>query len=121
MDFPNCVNYSVKLDGNNKVIEKSMLINVRGSELGVVIATFNSMRGRLNGDLAGAALPRLPEVRPQVMVLEPEEHQRSNNPGPCERCGAAMVLKIARKGPRIGQQFWACCAYSKGCLSTKPA
>jgi hypothetical protein len=120
MDFPNCVNYSVKLDGNGRVLEKSMLINVRGSELSTVIATFNSMRGRLNGDLAGASLPKLPDVRPQVALAEPEE-KHDDYPGPCSRCGAGLVKRIARKGRFAGQEFWACCGYSRGCTFTLPA
>jgi hypothetical protein len=123
MDTPYQINYAVKFGGpmGDKIIEKSLLINIRGEQLPVVVANFQTLRSRLNGDLAGATLPKLPDARPNIMVLEPQEEQQSNYPGNCERCGAAMVLKVARKGPHAGQQFWACCAYSKGCLSTKPA
>lgn len=28
--------------------------------------------------------------------------------GPCPRCGSALVLRTARKGPQAGKQFWGC-------------
>ena len=28
--------------------------------------------------------------------------------GSCPRCGSALVLRTARKGPQAGKQFWGC-------------
>jgi len=121
MDSPFAINFAVKEVGG-KVIEKSLLLNVRGSELSTIISNFQAIRVRLNGDLSGASLPQLPEARPQVAVIEPEAQQDEYPyPGNCERCGAAMFLRTARRGKNIGSKFWSCGAYSRGCLSTKPA
>ena len=34
---------------------------------------------------------------------------------PCPQCGASMVLREARKGPRSGEHFWVCSRRSDGC------
>lgn len=39
----------------------------------------------------------------------------------CQKCGAVMVLKTARKGVNSGNQFWSCSNYrSTGCNFTLP-
>ena len=38
----------------------------------------------------------------------------------CPRCGNAMVLRTARRGPNAGGQFWGCSGYPR-CRATKPA
>ena len=40
-----------------------------------------------------------------------------NNPT-CPRCDSEMVLRTARKGKNVGQQFWGCSRYPK-CRATK--
>jgi restriction system protein len=37
----------------------------------------------------------------------------------CPFCGAAMVLRTAKKGPNVGEKFWGCSAFPK-CRATKP-
>jgi restriction system protein len=44
-------------------------------------------------------------------------------PGPtktCPKCGAAMVLRTAKQGPSVGQQFWGCANFPR-CRATAPA
>ena len=36
----------------------------------------------------------------------------------CPACGAHMVMRTARKGARVGSQFWGCCKYPQ-CKGTK--
>ena len=46
---------------------------------------------------------------------------RKNQRNPiCPRCGNAMVLRTATKGPNSGGQFWGCSGFP-GCRATKPA
>jgi restriction system protein len=37
----------------------------------------------------------------------------------CPLCGAEMVLRTAKKGPKIGAKFWGCSTFPK-CRATKP-
>lgn len=37
----------------------------------------------------------------------------------CTKCGSPMVVRVAKKGRRAGQEFWGCSAYPK-CRSTLP-
>lgn len=44
---------------------------------------------------------------------------RENRRNPtCPRCGQAMVLRTARRGPNAGRQFWGCSGYPQ-CRATK--
>lgn len=44
---------------------------------------------------------------------------RSAKPPTCAICGKAMVLRTARKGPKVGSQFWGCSGYPE-CRATLP-
>lgn len=37
----------------------------------------------------------------------------------CPRCGSAMVIRIARRGPNAGNDFWGCAQFSAGCRGTR--
>jgi restriction system protein len=41
------------------------------------------------------------------------------NKNTCPVCGAEMVLRTAKKGPKAGEKFWGCQAFPK-CRGTKP-
>jgi restriction system protein len=38
----------------------------------------------------------------------------------CPKCGSAMVLRTAQRGPQAGQQFWGCSQFPR-CRATEPA
>ncbi len=44
-------------------------------------------------------------------VLNVQTATSPNQPPSCPRCGSAMVLRTARKGPNAGGQFWGCPRY----------
>jgi hypothetical protein len=44
----------------------------------------------------------------------------ANEPVACPKCGAAMILRTAKKGGDAGKQFWGCLAFPK-CRGTLPA
>ena len=46
-------------------------------------------------------------------------HQGASPKPLCPRCGAEMTLRIAKKGPNSGGQFWGCTAFPK-CRGTLP-
>jgi ssDNA-binding Zn-finger/Zn-ribbon topoisomerase 1 len=41
------------------------------------------------------------------------------NKNTCPVCGAEMVLRTAKKGPKAAEKFWGCPAFPK-CRGTKP-
>jgi restriction system protein len=52
--------------------------------------------------------------------VQTEPDDRSDPAGPaCPKCGKAMVLRTARKGPRAGSRFWGCPGYPD-CKGTLP-
>jgi len=50
---------------------------------------------------------------------EPKPLNKKSNDNICPLCGAEMVLRTAKKGPKAGEKFWGCSAFPK-CRSTKP-
>lgn len=42
------------------------------------------------------------------------------DPPECPECGAAMVLRTARRGPNAGGRFWGCPEFRNGCRGTRP-
>ncbi len=48
------------------------------------------------------------ETEPEPQPAKPEESQRK-----CPRCGAALVLRIAKKGENTGKQFYGCSSFPK--------
>ena len=53
-------------------------------------------------------------------VDNPPERARPVSAPACPRCGAAMVNRVARKGPSAGGAFWGCSAFPQ-CKGTRPA
>lgn len=54
--------------------------------------------------------PPLPSPAPVVSVSAPT----------CPACGSTMLLRMARKGPNAGNQFWGCPSYPR-CRGVRPA
>lgn len=50
-------------------------------------------------------------------AVDPNSQQ--NETKMCQRCGAPMVERIAKKGNRVGQKFWGCSRYPN-CRNTAP-
>jgi four helix bundle suffix protein len=64
-----------------------------------------------------AAARRNERTRQQTgMSTDPSDAPQSPA---CPKCGKPMVLRIARKGPRAGSQFWGCIGYPD-CHATLP-
>lgn len=58
-------------------------------------------------------------MRTGVSPIATSSHPRSAAPV-CPKCSGAMVRRIARHGPRVGQAFWGCSQYPK-CTGTRAA
>jgi restriction system protein len=94
--------------------EKSAVVLIEGPELSRMVSTVKTSRSSPeNGRIeAGARTP----------VPVPTESSRlSAEVAPeCPKCGAAMVLREARKGPNAGSRFWGCSRFPQ-CRGTKEA
>ncbi len=60
-----------------------------------------------HADTEGAAVQE-PAIE-EPMEPEPEEDTTKS----CPKCGAEMILRKARKGANVGNQFWGCSTYPK--------
>ena len=47
-------------------------------------------------------------AKPEATESTPSPDSSAEPTPQCPRCGAAMVLRKAKKGPNAGSQFWAC-------------
>jgi restriction system protein len=67
------------------------------------------------------AAARLEERRRRADARSDQSERSESAPaGPsCPACGEPMVLRTARKGPRVGSQFWGCSGYPE-CATTLP-
>lgn len=54
------------------------------------------------------------------MAARPDERERPEGPPVCPRCGAAMILRTARRGAHTGSEFYGCSNYPK-CRGTREA
>lgn len=61
----------------------------------------------------------LPAVAPQLAVLKPQIRQPDATPA-CPSCGAAMKLRMAKRGSNVGKSFWGCATYP-ACKGTRVA
>lgn len=48
-----------------------------------------------------------------VEIIQQKKKQAILNEGVCPLCGKKLVLRIAKKGKRAGEQFWGCSNYPK--------
>lgn len=62
--------------------------------------------------------PVLQNIITEVQKGEIQSRNRLNE-NVCPQCGAAMLLRTAKKGTNAGEKFWGCSAYPK-CHTTKP-
>jgi restriction system protein len=61
----------------------------------------------------------LAEVKRTQAVASVAEHVPTPSAPLCPRCESPMVLRIARRGANVGQQFWGCSTYPR-CQGTRP-
>jgi predicted RNA-binding Zn-ribbon protein involved in translation (DUF1610 family) len=118
---PQCVHSVVVFAGSSEfktpmppnVLERRALVPYVRSKTDVVLSDAqveDSIR-----TLRESGASRSGSRRRHVQSLR--ENQR--NPT-CPRCGEAMLLRTATRGPKAGSQFWGCSAYPR-CKATKHA
>lgn len=92
-----------------------------GRWLGLNSPQGNDLASRYGIVASGVAVPpagaakgaeRKESDTPNVAVPRQNEHEPGAAPL-CPRCGAPMVLRTARYGPRRGKKFWGCSTYGK--------
>ena len=68
----------------------------------------------------GGYSEQLAALRVARRQTQPDQPDRPDARAPkCPLCGKPLVLRTARKGPRVGSQFWGCSDYP-GCKGTLP-
>ncbi|MDE2311755.1 MAG: hypothetical protein KGJ93_01525 [Patescibacteria group bacterium] len=119
METPYQINYAIKKDGNGRTIETSLLLNLRGESLPIVVTNFQTLRSRLQGDFAVGNSQSIPVHTATVQ-------ERPHNNTPAERCPdchkGLVVVKTCRKPTSkwYNRRFACCSNYVNGCLHFKP-
>lgn len=69
----------------------------------------------------GVALAKLVSGIQAKPTSTPESPMSTSNtlPTTCPKCGSAMTLRVAKKGPQPGSEFWGCTQYP-ACRGTRP-
>ena len=67
----------------------------------------------------GVALAKLVRTTNQTAAAQETNAPAPSQP-PCPQCGKPMVSRTARRGPKIGSQFWGCSSYPE-CRGTAAA
>jgi hypothetical protein len=116
------LNFFTKTNAQNAVVERTTLVNVACNSVTEAAELYEELKTALGRDIVVShhqELTRIPNHTPKQLAPSTTVRQ---SPGACEHCGAGLVLRTARKGPRAGQQFWSCSSFhTRGCLYTKPA
>lgn len=113
------LNFSSKVNAENTIVERTTLVNVACNSVTEAAELYEELKTVLGRDIIVSHHKELASISTQPSQLPTKTVQP---PGRCEHCGAGLVLRTARKGLRMGQQFWSCSAFhSRGCLFTKPA
>lgn len=60
-----------------------------------------------------------PSTPKRATTVTAESNSQQNETNSCQKCGAPMVERVAKKGNRAGQKFWGCSRYPN-CRNTAP-
>jgi len=90
------INFTVRRDKDNNVIDKNVMINVRTNEVSEAISVYNSLRQQLNGQLDP----------------NPTQGQLTEK---CPNCGRNLVERKSKNG----DTFLGCSGFRDGCRFTK--
>ena len=117
-----CKQWRTRKVGVKVVRELYGVVAAEGATGGIVISSgaFTQeaqafARGKPLELLDGTALLNLvADAQKKTTKSEARPHENI-----CPLCGSEMVLRTAKKGPNVGEQFWGCTAFPK-CRGTKP-
>jgi hypothetical protein len=88
------INFTVRRDKDNNVIDKNVMINVRTNEVSEAVSVYNSLRKQLNGEL---------DFNP----AEQAEINQTESGKTCPNCGRTLVRRKAKNG----DTFLGCIGY----------
>ena len=71
----------------------------------------------VDGDRLRRMMHDLPEQQAASAQGDPDSASKMN---PCPHCGAALILRTARRGPNRGSRFYGCSSYPR-CRFTRPS
>jgi restriction system protein len=100
------LNLNVRRDGEGKVIESSMLINIRSYTTDEALALYKTIKGQVLQLHKDDVEPGTPDV--------------SIGSKKCPKCEGKLVKRLARNGDSAGSSFWGCASYPK-CRFTEAA
>lgn len=71
-------------------------------------------------EVSGCEVTNSEATSGDLMTVQPDERELPKGSTVCPRCGAAMVLRTARRGANVGSEFYGCSNYPK-CRGTREA
>ncbi len=104
------VNYNVKRNAENQVVEKSTMVNIRCDSTEEAIELYDQIKKKLNGELSGELHKNEDNTNGSLGLFESRDEI-----GDCPKCGSQLKLRKGQNG-----SFWGCSNYPK-CRYTKQA
>lgn len=112
------INGQLRVNAQNQIIEKSILLNIREENLFRAVQLFNQLDAKINGANSFLLAPQSEEENIPVVEEEPKSYNwpfESNEPVPqCPECSSRMVKRNGARG-----QFWGCSKFKNGCKGTR--
>ena len=113
-----CKHWKAYRVGVKEVRELFAIVTAEGAKTGILITSggfTDDARAFATGKpldlIDGPALLRLVRSLRATTPVSPSPASPSAARQTCPRCGAAMVLRMARRGSNAGRQFWGCSKY----------
>jgi restriction system protein len=109
--FLQCKHWKARSVGVKVVRELSGVMAARGVKHGIVVTygdfTSEAREFAKSNSITLIDGPRLPRLIASVQesgsMKVPQETVKK-----CPKCGNEMVLRVAKKGPKVGEKFWGC-------------
>lgn len=103
------INYQIKVDSEDEVLEKSTLINIRTDSPEEAILLFNTVRLKLNGapNLNNPVYEVVPETHPSFLEGEDAKQQS------CPFCHSKLVRRQGQRGAFYGCSGYPKCRYTR--------
>ena len=108
-----------------RVRELLGVVTAEGADRGILVATsgftldaLQFAAGKPLELIDGEAMAKL--VRPSIEATAGANPNASKQAPPCPACGKLMVWRTARRGQKIGSQFWGCSSFPT-CRATRAA
>jgi hypothetical protein len=103
------INGLIKSDAQDRITEKSLLINLYGNNIIQTLAQFNMLKKKINADISFLPAPVDGDDEIKVQNIPFDDPEESPEGEICPQCGLGqLVVKSGRNG-----EFTACNAYPR--------